>query len=234
MITVGTTLTTFAMLDPERAFLWNAWLRNAEAIQDTHEARYFCAIQTDSRGLDPFGPLLNRLRELGGEWWTYSLDDGRTEVTQANRLRHITFGQNLVSEYANAIGATHLLHLAADCEPPSDVIPKLLEVRNGIVAAECSTYCFNGPLLPEYHPIPVTGPPMTAVCVLIEREVFKRVKWRYDTDLGMSDDPSLTYDAETLLGVPTRIRKDVVAKHYPQAIGPIETRFPGLDMVVMP
>ena len=234
MIVVGTTLTTFAMLDPERSFLWDAWLRNAEAIKASHPdgVVYFAAIQVDDRGIEPFEPLLDRLREVGGSWWTYSLHDGRSRVTQSNRLRHITTGQNLISTFATDYNASHLLHMAADTEPPPDVLPKLLEARNGVAAASCSTYCFDYDPLPEYADFPVAGPPMTAVCVLLEREVFKRLRWRADPDLGMTDDPSLTHDAKTLLGVETLTRIDCEAIHHPQTISRIEDRFPGLDMSV--
>lgn len=242
MIVVGTTLTTFAVLDPERSFLWSSWLRNAEAIQDSHEdvVQYFAAIEIDARGEAPFRPLLDRLEQLGGTYWTYSLNDHRTSVTQANRGRHITFGQNLISEYATAHHATHLLHMAADCEPPADVLPKLLAVRNGIAAAECSTYCMalgnrervtRPTFRIEGDPgFPVEIGPMTAVCVLLERELFKSIKWRWDPDLGKTDDPSFSYDAWRRHGVRTMTRMDCVAIHHPQAIGAIETRFPGLDM----
>jgi hypothetical protein len=232
-VAIATTLTTFAMVDPERSFLWDAWLRNAEQIRASVEepVRYFVAIQIDSRGIEPFRPLVDRLAELDGAYWTYSLDDGRSTVTQANRLRHITFGQNLCSEFATSIGASHFLHMAADCEPPADVLPRLLEVGLPLVAAACSTYCMSGPRVESAYPL--EGPPLTAVCMLIARKLFKRIKWRYDPDLNLADDPSYTYDAE-MYGVTAVTRTDVVALHHPAAISRIEDRFPGLDMSVQP
>lgn len=239
MIVIGTTLTTYAMLDPDRSYMWDAWLRHAELISETapDAVRYFVAIQTDARGLEPFSPLITRLEQVGGEYWTFQLDDGRTEVHTFNRLRHITMGQNLLSDYAHAMGATHLLHMAADCEPPASVIPKLLAVHSGLAAAYCPTYGLRGDELPEYPDFPVTGPspvgaPFAAVCVLLEREVFKRLKWRYDIDMGMSDDPAMAYDCETFLNVPVRIRLDCLATHHPTIISSVETRYPGLDMSV--
>ena len=97
MIVVGTTMAAFVM---DQEDTWASWMRNAEAVKSTHpEVQYFVAIQVDKRGLEPFQPLLDRLAEIGGEYWTYSLDDGRTSVTTANRLRHIVVGQNLVVDY---------------------------------------------------------------------------------------------------------------------------------------
>lgn len=246
-VVIGTTLTTYAMLDPQRAFLWRAWLLHAEemlrrAEDEGYELRFFAAIQHDSRheGHGVFGPLVDRLSELGGAYWYYSLDDGRTEITQANRGRHITMGQNLVSEYATANGADWLLHMASDCEPPPDVVGKLLEPNHLLIAAECPTYCMSRSGRDKIDfvrevgqpVIPIEQGPMTAVCVLIGRPLFKRIKWRWDGDLGMTDDPSFSYDALKLFNVPTWTRMDCVAIHHPQAIGPIETRFPGLDMGV--
>jgi hypothetical protein len=238
VIVVGTTLTTYAMLDPARSFLWDAWLRNAEEIQNsvTDEVRYFAAIETDGRGLSPFTPLLRRLSWLSGTCWTFSLSDGRTQVTGENRGRHITMGQNLVSEYATSVGATHLLHMASDTEPPPDVLPKLLAVDNGIAAAECPTYCMSvGRTSQSFKQIDdfiVTIGPMTAVCVLLKRQLFKALKWRWDPDLGMTDDPSFSHDAKRLFDVETLTRIDCVAKHHPESIGPIGDRFPGLDLGV--
>ena len=244
-IVVGTTLTTYAMMDYNRKFLWDAWLRNAEVIQKSHEdVRYFAAIEVDGRGTAPFFPLYDRLEAIGGEWWTFSLNDGRTKVTGENRGRHITMGQNLLSEYATSVGASHLLHMASDTEPPADVLLKLLAVDNSIAAAECTTYCMDR--RPESYVAPRWGygynsadpdfyvrvGPMAAVCVLIERKLFKQLKWRWDPDTGMTDDPSFSHDAMQISGVPTMTRLDCIAKHYPEAIGPIDDRFPGLDMGV--
>lgn len=230
MIVVGTTLAAFAMANRET---WASWLDTAEGLQKAAPDRlkFFAAIELDGREMEPFGPLVSRLQELDSDWWTFSLDDGRTSVTGENRLRHITMGQNLVSEYSSHIGASHLLFLAADLRPPADALPKLLEVDWPLVGGEVRTYCLSGPPVAGYH-FPVQEHMPTAAFVLISRAVFKRLRWRADRDLGMSDDPSYHHDAEQLLGVRARVRKDVVGRHFPESIGPIETRFPGRDMSV--
>lgn len=231
-VVVGTTLAAFVMDDPDT---WGAWLRTAEDLRREHdivgeEVRFFAAVQVDARGVAPFVPLLERLAELGGEWWTYMLDDGRTEVTTANRLRHLTMGQNLVTEYATSAGADHLLFMAADTMPPPDAVHRLREVGGGLVGGEVATYCFDGPDLPGFA-FPVYRHMPTAAFVLIERAVFKRLRWRADAEAGMSDDPAYAFDAETLLGVVPMIRRDCVGRHFPESIGPIESR--GHDMTVV-
>lgn len=220
----------------EREELWGSWLTNAIHIQASHgnDVKYFVAIQVDERGREPFQTLTDMLDYIGGEYWFYSLDDGRTAVTGANRLRHICAGLNLIADFATTENASHILHMAADCEPPRDALPKLLEVRNGIAAASCSTYFSydNTELWQDVgdYPFRVVDGPMAAVCVLIARGLFKRLKWRWDPDLGMSDDPSYTYDATTLLNVRTLTRTDCVALHNPRAIGPIDRRYSGVDL----
>lgn len=237
MITVATTLTTFAMASEDT---WGSWLINAEKIQASHPdgVTYFCAIETDARGLEPFGPLIDRMREVGGSQWTFHLDDGRTTVNTANRLRHITVGQNLCTDAALSAGATHLLFLAADLEPPPDCLPKLLEVDHPLVGGHVPTYCLDGPKVsPRFdsmtgRAIDVRQHMATAAFVLIRRDLLRYVRWRWDLDAGMSDDPCLWHDARTFHGVETLVRHDVIGRHHPESIGAIETRFPGVDMTV--
>ncbi len=131
-VIVGTTLTTFAMADPHA---WGSWLRNAErqqamAAEAGHDLRHFAAVETDARGIEPFADLVNAIDSLGGEWWTYSLDDGRTKVDMGgSRWRHITMGQNIVTEYCQSRpDVDWLLFLAADCAAPSDIVPRMLEM----------------------------------------------------------------------------------------------------------
>lgn len=208
-----------------------AWMRNAEAIHASVdvEVHYFAALEIDRRGLEPFASLLARLEEVGGHYWSYSLDDGRTEVTTENRLRHLSMGQNLATDFAVSCGASHLLFLAADLEPPPDALPKLLALDHPMVGGEVSTYCLSGPDVDGY-PFPVQRHMPTAAFVLIAREVFNVLRWRWDAEAGMSDDPAYHHDARELLGVEALVRKDCVGVHHPVRIGPVETR--GHDMKV--
>lgn len=243
-IIVGTTIATHAMTDPDA---WSSWLKHAErqqaiAADAGHDLRHFAAIQTDARGIEPFADLCNAIGELGGEWWTYSLDDGRTKVTMTNRWRHIVFGQNLVVDYCQAIPeCSHLLFLAADCAAPSDIIPRMLEMEHPLVAPYISTYGLRGPevmwrtsgeqwLVPRY-PFHVEDAMASAAALFIARDVFRRIRFRWDLDAQMSDDPCFHHDAKTLLGTPTYVRHDVQARHYPEAVGDYESR--GFDTTVV-
>lgn len=240
-VVVATTLTGFAMASEDT---WASWLINAEAIKASHpDVTYFAAIETDARGEDPFRPLCDRISGLDGDWWTFHLDDGRTTVNTANRLRHITMGQNLATDYAlSDPDCTHLLFLAADLEPPADCLPRLMELDHPLVGGHVPTYCLDGPPASRLSPdcrsrgwpegIDVRVHMATAAFVLIHRDLLRYVRWRWDLDAGMSDDPCLHYDALTFHGTETLVRHDVIGRHHPEAIGAIETRFPGVDMGV--
>ena len=229
MIVVATTLAAFAM---DRRDTYAAWLYTAEEVIASHDdVRFFAAVQVDTRGTAPFVPLLEELADLPVhvDYWSYSLDDGRTEVTTLNRQRHLTMGENLCSDYATGEGASHLLFCAADCAPPGDVLPKLVEVDAPVAAAHVSTYCLDGDRDAGYA-FPHHAGPFTAACVLLRRDAFKQLKWRYDPDLGMTDDPAMAFDVLHKFGQHPITRRDCLAQHYPMSIGAIETR--GHDMQV--
>lgn len=228
MIVVGTTLAAFVMNKDDS---WGSWMKNAEKVREEYQrfgnfsdVKYFAALQIDARGIEPFKPFIERLEAIGGEYWTYSLDDGRTSVTMKNRLRHITVGQNIVVDYAQSHpDCTHLLFMAADCMPPDDVMPRMLEMNHPLVAPYITTYGLKGPKVDKYE-YPVMDAMASAAAIFISREVFTKIRWRWDLDTNMSDDPCYHHDARTLLGIPTYVRTDVLAKHYPEAVGAYETR----------
>jgi hypothetical protein len=202
---------------------WKSWLQNAHDVKAQYEdVRFFCAIEVDSRGKEFFKDLTDELDAIGGEYFFFSLDDKRTSVDTANRLRHITMGQNIATQYACDEGASHLLFVAADTVLTGETLPKLLELDTPLCGAEIPTYCLNGQVVQEFAPIPVQEQLISAACILIRRDVFEVLRWRYGN--GMSDDPAYRHDALTLLGVKSYVRKDVIVRHYPECIPPIEYR----------
>jgi hypothetical protein len=228
-VVVASTIPAYVMDQPDT---YEAWLRTQDELRlaTPHDVRFFAALEYDEiRGPEVFEPLLDRLDDA----WNFRFDDGEIETKTSNRLRRITIGQNLCSDYAVNIGASHMLFMAADCCPPPDAIVKLLELDWPIVGGEVRTYCLNGPWV-THHPasglvfdFPVQQQMATAAFVMLNRDLLKRLHWRYDTEMGMTDDPCLQHDA-LQLGFPTLVRKDCVGVHFPEAIGPIETR--GHDM----
>lgn len=233
-VLVATTLAAYVM---DQADTWSAWLRDAEAIRESNPdgVDFFAAIEVDARGLKPFGPLLTRLDELAAHvhgmafHWTYRLDDGRTEVTTGNRLRHITFGQNLANDAACSGDYSHLLFVAADCSPPADVLPRLIEVKQHVVAAHSPTYGLPARRIVDSPYVLGTwlNPEtlcFSAACVMLDREAFRKLRWRWDADAGMSDDPCLQHDAWHNHNWQVYVRGDVVTRHYPECIPGIEHR----------
>lgn len=268
MIVIGSTMTRFATGRPETSL---SWLDTAEQIRESlpdTDIRFFAALELDAHGLQPFGLVLDRLSDLGGAWWTYTLDDGRTEVTSGNRYGHICAGRNLVTDYAQSAGASHILFLDADMRPPGDCLPKLLELNHPLAGGHVPTYGLTGPAIPgnyvhngnghpdyaagtrcshgstgwnqcasynwaDQHSYPrewdVQEHMNTAGFLLVQRDLFRRLRWRWDLDAGMTDDPC--YHADALaLGVPTYVRHDVIGRHWPEQIPALEAR--GYDLTV--
>lgn len=234
MIVVATTLHAYVMDNPDH---WSSWMKNAERVKEEYarfgdwaKIQYFAAIQVDSRGLEPFKPFLDRLTEIDGGFWTYSLDDGRTQVTTKNRLRHIVVGQNLCNDFSMSTSdCTHMLFMAADCMPPDDIMPRMLEMNHPLCAPYIRTYNLRGKKIDKY-PFPAEEAMASAAAIFMDRRVFSSIRWRWDLDNNMSDDPCYHHDALHYLGVPTYVRHDCIAKHFPEAVGAIETR--GHNMTV--
>jgi len=218
------TTTTAAYMDTRAR--WGSWMLNAESLKaSAPDVHYFAALQLDNRGLEPLLPFVEELQAIGGEYWTFSLDDGRTEITTNNRLRHITMGQNVCMDRCAGDGSvTHQLFLAADLMPPADALTKLLEVDWPFVGGHVPTYCLDGPQeLDARYPGDCRWHMPTAAFVLLTREMFQ-IRWRYDLDQGWSDDPALYNDARNYLGIEAIVRHDCVGQHYPQSISAIENR----------
>jgi hypothetical protein len=213
---VCTTLTTYAMQDPQ---IWGSWLAHAEQMQ-RDGGEFFAAIETDARGLAPFEPLIARLHNLTGRIWEFSLDCGREQVTQKNRQTHIATGQNLCAEYAMQHGYRYMLLLGADTEPPPDVLPRLHEVDRPVVGAECPVYALTGPREPDRYPLQKK---LATGCLLISHEVFSQLRWMPSP--GLSDDWNYQRQCEYFLGIDQVVRTDVICKHYPEAIGVVEDRY---------
>lgn len=222
---------------------WGAWLQNAEAVQASvdDEVVYFAALETDARGLEPFAPLLDRLTEIGGQHWTFSIDDGVAVVDTSTRLRRICLGHNLCGTFAlEDAGASHVLFLASDTQAPDDVLPRLLELDVAAAACHVPTYCL-GTELPPPGIDPATDPRYyvqsarfpqwdvrehmeTCCCMLLRRDVINRLKWRTSGDDGTTDDPSMHKDLVEFMGEQVYSRHDVQATHWPESIPSIEDR----------
>lgn len=193
--------------------LWGSWLKNRQ------DADYFAALETDGRGIAPFETLLQEVPN----YWTFSITDNATEITSDNRIIRICTGRNLISHYAMVNNYSHVLFIDADVSIPPDGLEAMLDVDWPIVGLNIPTYCLDGDRAYRYPNMDVREHWNSAGCLLVERQLFTRVKWRVDSDKGMTDDPCYGNDCKAL-GFPTYVRHDIEAKHYPESIGPLEQR----------
>lgn len=220
---------------------WSSWLANAEAIQASvdDEVVFYAALELDGRGLEPFGPFIDRMNQIGGVVETWSYDDGSTVRTTGNRLVRICMGQNLGTHYAmERRHCSHVLFVATDTIMPDDTLPRLLEMDWPICGLNIPTYVLDGPPAqtlvdsatferPEAgfdHPKwDVRVHMQSAALLLVARPLFLNLRWRIDGDAGMTDDPCYHLDAQRL-GWETLVRHDVEAHHYPEVVGSMESR----------
>lgn len=233
-VLVASTMCTFAVKHPDPR-LSQSWLMSALTVPDGVELEYFAALELDPNGMtEPFWSTLQQMdskpRRRG--YWTFTVDDGRDQVTTQNRLHHIVTGRNLIQDYAMGTGIDWILFLDADMQPQEDTIPRLLELNWPLVGGNVPTYALRGRQVgPPRYPTEwnVQDHMNTAGYLMVHREVFRRIRWRIDPDRGMTDDPC--YHADALAcGWPTFVRHDVTGTHYPESLPPLERR--GYDLSV--
>lgn len=232
-ILIGSTIPTFNMREDGH---WWHWLTNAERIAAASAARgieihWLAVLQHDARGREPFQPLLDRLDELDAVVQWFSLDLGLDEWTSGTRLTPICIGRNIINDQAIRTGADWVYYADSDISAPDDILVRLLELDWPVCGAHVPTYCLDGPRLRvgSGRLGDVRQHWNTAGSLLVRRDVFRRVPWRWDLDAGETDDPA-TQAEMARLGFPTLVRHDVVCTHHPESIGPVEQR--GHDLAV--
>ena len=238
-----------------------AWLSNIQAWRDEgHDIEVLAVLQTGQGHDDAFQPLLSRLAAFEAVVWTYSVDDGENSITSGTRIPYICIGRNLAHEFAiRNRDVTHLLLVDSDVEPPPDGLTKLLAINHPIVGGEVPTYGLYGPQLfctqhrtngtwavfneggtlvqegLEEEPFPEDAVIQlhwnTAGALLIQREAFLRLRWGWNPDQGMTDDPFFQNMAVDLGFGQTWVRKDSIWAHWPDCIGPLEGRGHDLGIV---
>ena len=93
-----------------------SWLENSkQIIEKFPNAKFFTALELDSRGLQPFERVLNPLKEINGDFWTYTVNDMESAVTSSNRWIRIETGRNLIREFAQRLRKTSGHHWGEDC-----------------------------------------------------------------------------------------------------------------------
>lgn len=214
-VLVGTTVAAYKLDQHSRS-----WLLNRRGVEDAAstlgaEVGYFAAVQTDGRGLAHYDRFL---RPGEADSWQFSVDYGNSTVLNEDRLASICAGRNLITERAMRGNYTHILFVDTDVELPAAIVPRLAALDYPIVGAHVPTYGRTGPAVDRYPAKwDVQCHWNTAGCLLVERELFRVLRWRWDIYGGLTDDPCYGADAERL-GFPTLVRHDTVANHHPPSI----------------
>jgi len=220
-ILVATTIAPYkAMAGADESLAWLTFDLGA-ALPDEQVA-YFAAIELDPRGMEPYGPFIARLvDQLGGAYWTFSMQTDATEVGTWDRLIRICTGRNMCQEYAHLHGYEWLLFLDTDVTPEPECLPKLLELNWPIVGGNVVKYGLHGRVLTDY-PFPVEEHWNTAGMLLLHHSVYARIPWGTDPLVGMTDDPTYQALCDARLNIKTRVRHDCYGQH-PNLI-PVEHR----------
>jgi hypothetical protein len=232
-ILIASTMTTFAVRSLDSRYSLS-WLDTILDVPDGVEIHYFAALELTPPVLHgqqgwtdrtPFNQVADVVDSLGGTVWWFTLDDGRTTVSSDNRIHHICAGRNFAQDFAVGQGFDKILFLDADTAPPTDCLAKLLELDWPLVGGNVPTYGLTGPARADYPPEWGVQQHMnTAGFLLVDRVVFRQIRWRVDPDMGLTDDPCYYHDAGRFLGIWTLVRHDVVAQHWPPALPGLEQR----------
>lgn len=244
MIVVASTCAVYKCRDGDDL----GWLTTAEQMRahTSHDLEFFCAVQVGQGRDENLDPLRNRMEELHGTIWTFSVNDGETEVSNRKRIHDICMGRNLAIEFAIRKDATHILFLDTDVYVKGDCLQKLLEIDHPLVGGHVPSYCLDGPpvtVQPEYkyfvsyegagrvhthgkRPFPdgidLRAHWNTAGFLLVQKSAFRTLRWRHDMDDGYSDDPAFAADASARGFGNTWVRHDVIGAHDP--LRPVEKR----------
>lgn len=225
-----------------------SWLRNALEVKDTYpNSQFFAALEVDSKGLEPYGDLIDLLKSVNGVWWTYSLNDNESTVTSFNRWIRIEMGRNLVREYAqrgrlmsgnhwgeetpqvDIVNFEAVYYIDSDMVLEVDHIAKLMEVDHPMVGLNVPAYCLEGKLINEEPRIEEHW--NTAGSLWVNSPAFYEMVWQHNSYMNLSDDPATQYAMERLnrpnsqeTWGQTWVRKDVSVTHDVPNLISIEER----------
>jgi hypothetical protein len=212
-----------------------------EILKKFPNARFFAAFELDNRGVDVFKDVIDSLRDVNGDYWTYSINDGEREVTSKNRWIRIETGRNLIREFAQrvrkmsghhwgedaslenygSINYDAILYVDSDTYLDSEMIEKMFEIDHPLVGVNVPGYGLSGKTISRSPKIQEHW--TTAGMLLVNSPAFYDLPWGYNAIMNLSDDPTFQDHAVRLGYGQTWVRKDISAKHMGQLI-PVENR----------
>jgi hypothetical protein len=229
------------------------WLADkVEISRRFPNVKWFAAFELDNRGIEPFAEVIEALREVNGDYWTYSINDMQAKVNSGNRWIRIETGRNLIREFAQrhrvtsghhwgesctelnygVVNYSAVLYIDSDMSLDASTIEKMLEVNRPLVGMDVPAYCLSGAIVNENPRIEEHW--NTAGALLVNAPAFYDLPWSHNAYLNLSDDPTFQSMAERLLrregpetldttyGM-TWVRKDGQAKHNGR-LEPVENR----------
>ena len=219
-----------------------AWLENKDQIVEKFpNVRFFAALELDNRGVDVFKEVIDSLRSVSGDYWTYTINDMEKEVTSSNRWIRIETGRNLIREFAQrfrkmaghhwgedctaenfkSINYDAILYVDSDTYLTTEIIERMFEVDHPLVGVDVPSYGLRGTVVNESPRIEEHW--NTAGMLLVNAPAFYDLPWGYNAMMNLSDDPTFQYHAVKLGYGQTWVRKDISAKHMGQLL-PVENR----------
>lgn len=134
------------------------WLKNSLEIKNKFSnIKFFVSLEVDSRGLNPFLDVLRMLGAIGGEYWTFNINDHRKKVTSQNRWIRMETGRNLIREFAQdgtwpedgrepgpITKYSSILYIDSDIELKLEHLEKMLKIDSPIVGVDIPKYKLNG------------------------------------------------------------------------------------------
>lgn len=230
------------------------WLENRNSIIEVFpNTSFFAALELDHRGLEPFSRVIQALEEVGGAYWTYTINDYQSEVTSSNRWIRIETGRNLVREFAQRkrlmsghhwgeetpqhgiVNYDAVLYVDSDTTLDANIIEKMFEVDRPLVGVNVPAYGLNGKVVNDNPRIEEHW--TTAGMLLVNAPAYYDLPWYHNGYLNLSDDPTFQSMAERLKrreGVNnleetygmTWVRKDVKSDHKGQLVGVEQRKIP--------
>lgn len=219
-----------------------AWLESrSKIIEKFPNVKFFASFELDNRGLEPFSDVINALKEVNGDFWTYTINDMEDVVTSGNRWIRIETGRNLIREFAQrhrkmsghhwgedcteqnygVVSYDAILYVDSDMYVDVNIIEKLFEIDHPVVSVDVPAYGLKGdvinlkPRIEEHW--------NTAGMLLVNSPAFYDLPWSHNSLLNLSDDPAFQYHAVRLGYGQTWVRKDISARHMGQ-LNAVENR----------
>jgi hypothetical protein len=213
------------------------WIQNIVNIRSKFpNAKFFVALELDSRGIEPYIQFVELLKSLDIDYWTYSINDFEEDVTFRNRWIRIETGRNLIREYAQRkrvicghhwgedtqkdnIGIVNydaILYVDSDMILNAVHIEKMFEVDRPLVGINVPDYGLTGPVICENPRIEEHW--TTAGMLLVNAPAYYQLVWGHNAFFNYSDDPSFQ-DMAVKIGLgQTWVRKDINALHMGQLV----------------